>query len=237
MRWRGGRLGVLGEPGGGLLLLHGAGESAQVFQPLLGQLPSAFAIDLPGHGQTDGPGLREVEAYAHWVSELLTAQGWQPAAVGGHSMGGAISLAMALDGPYRPSRLVLIATGGRLRVHPELLAALGQGEFPERFRRAYLSAGASDQLLSEMGDPPVEVTHGDFLACDGFDVLERLGELRSTPALILVGDEDQYTPEKYARTLAREMGAGLEVLPGSGHLLPLEAPWAVASAIARFLAS
>ncbi len=236
MRWQGRRLGVLGEPGGGLLLLHGAGESAQVFRPILRQLPSAFAIDLPGHGGTDGPGLRQVEAYAQWVSELLAAQGWRPAAVGGHSMGGAISLSMALDGPYRPSRLVLISTGGRLRVHPELLAALGQGHFPDRFRRAYLSAHAPDQLLHEMGDPEVEVTYGDFLACDGFDVLERLGELRSTPALILVGDEDQYTPEKYAQTMAREMGAGLEVLPGSGHLLPLEAPLAAAQAIARFLA-
>lgn len=235
MRFGGQRVGLLGRPGDGLLLLHGAGESATVFSQLLRRLPTAFAIDLPGHGETEGSGMRQVESYAEWVSGVLKSAGWAPRAVGGHSLGGAITLSLALSGPFRPSRLVLMSTGGRLRVHPELLGRLAEGEFPERFRRAYLASGSPLHLLTEMGDPPADVTYGDFLACDHFDVLDQLGTIRQTPALILVGDEDQYTPQKYARTLAEKMGAEMVVVPGCGHLLPLEAPEEVATATLRFL--
>ncbi|MHB1842005.1 MAG: alpha/beta fold hydrolase [Sulfobacillus sp.] len=230
------RVTVHGQPGDGLLLLHGAGESADVFSDLLERLPDAFAPDLPGHGQSEGPGLNTVAAYANWVSRLLSTGGWTPQMVGGHSLGGAISLSLALSGPFRPKSLVLIATGGRLRVNGQLLSSLAAGVFPENFRRAYLSPQAPVALLDRMGSTPVAVTYGDFLACDGFDRLDDLTSLQGVPALVLVGTDDQYTPLKYAHALVDAIGAQLLVVEGAGHLLPLEAPQKVAAAIAEFLA-
>lgn len=230
------RVAVFGQPGDGLLLLHGAGESGSVFSELLRRLPDAFALDLPGHGQSEGVGFDSVGAYAAWVSRVLAAGGWEPQAVGGHSMGGAISLALALDGPFRPKALVLIATGGRLRVNPKLLDSLAGGVFPENFRRAYLSPKAPIALLDRMGTAPVASTHGDFLACDGFDRMQELTSLEGTPTLVLCGTDDQYTPLKYAYALRDAIGAELTVVEGAGHLLPLEAPEQVSAAISSFLA-
>lgn len=225
-----------GNPQGRLLLIHGAGEDSDVFRTLLDHLPDAFAPDLPGHGASQGGGCDDVTQYAQWVGRLLREMGASPPAVGGHSMGGAITLALALDGPYPPRALALIATGARLRVHPDLLSALAGGTFPLAFRQAYLGPDAPQDLLDAMGGAPVPVTHGDFLACDRFDVLSRLGEIH-VPTFVAVGTEDKYTPQKYARTLADTLGGELTLFPGAGHLLPMERPRELGASLADFVAA
>jgi pimeloyl-ACP methyl ester carboxylesterase len=62
-----------------------------------------------------------------------------------------------------------------------------------------------------------------------------LEEIR-VPTLVLVGDEDKMTPERFAESLAEGIpGAELEVVPGAGHMLPLEQPDAVVKAVRGFL--
>jgi pimeloyl-ACP methyl ester carboxylesterase len=64
---------------------------------------------------------------------------------------------------------------------------------------------------------------------ESHDKRAALGPLSSVPVRILVGDEDRLTPQRYARFLADAIGsAELTVLPGRGHMLPLETPDTVA---------
>ena len=80
------------------------------------------------------------------------------------------------------------------------------------------------------------VTLGDFLACDRFDVRERLAAIR-TPTLVLTGAEDRLTPLGYGRLLAETIpGARLVEIPGAGHFPQLEQPVPVNAAIREFLA-
>jgi pimeloyl-ACP methyl ester carboxylesterase len=77
--------------------------------------------------------------------------------------------------------------------------------------------------------------YGDFLACDAFDVMDRLGEVKQR-TLIVCGEDDRMTPLRYARTLAERMPeARLEVLPGAGHMAMLEQPQRVNKLIIGFL--
>ena len=227
-----GPVGITGDPRSKLLLIPGAGESGRVFAPLIERLPGAFALDLPGHGETTGEGFRDIGDYASWISRVLEEAHLAPPWIGGHSMGGAVALKLALDGPYRPLGLCLIGSGGRLRVHPDILNGLREGQIPDAFRRAMIGPGAPLALVEEAVRAPSSMTLGDFVACDGFDVLDRLGEIR-LPLLAVVGDEDRYTPVKYARAVTEATGGTLEVIAGAGHLLPLENPSALAAAIAR----
>lgn len=231
---RGERVGILGDPAGDLLLLPGAGGGTQVFARLIERLPRAFAIDLPGHGESAGQGLEDIGAYARWLSRILEDLGLTPSILGGHSMGGAIALHLALDGPYAPKGLCLIASGGRLRVHPDLLAGLRSGAIPEVFRAAMVGRGHPESLVDQAVNAPAPVALADFLACDRFDVLDRLPEI-AVPLLAVVGDEDRYTPVKYARSVVDATQGTLEVIPGSGHLLPLEAPDALARVLTDWL--
>lgn len=88
-----------------LLLLHGAGASTHSWRDLMQPLAQHFRVivpDLPGHGFTT-LGLRNrsgLDAMAHDLRALATAQGWNPAAIVGHSAGGAIALELTRQGPW-----------------------------------------------------------------------------------------------------------------------------------------
>ena len=79
------------------------------------------------------------------------------------------------------------------------------------------------------------VTLADYLACDRFDVRERLAAIR-TPTLVLAGAEDRLTPPAYGRFLAETIpGARLVEIPAVGHFPQLEQPHTVNAAIREFL--
>ncbi len=229
-----GRLAAYGEVGGRCLLVHGAGEDASIFAAQIASVPGIWAVDLPGHGASPGTGLRDVPSYADLVLEIVRSHRPQGVCLGGHSMGGAIVLQAALTDPAQVQGLILMATGGRLRVHPDLLAALQDGEMPQSFVDLMFAPEATPEARASLPQADRRVQYGDFLACDAFDVLARLGEIRQR-ALVLVGDRDRMTPEKYSRTLAQELGAQLEVIPGAGHMLTLEAPQEISRRLRLFL--
>lgn len=229
------RLRAYGNVGAQCLLIHGAGEAAAVFAPQISAVPGCWAVDLPGHGQSEGAGRSSVFEYAELVRELLARHAEGQTVLGGHSMGGAIVLAAALGYPQMLSGLALIATGARLRVHPDLLAALALGRFPESFRTAMVGSAQDVRLVEDLPTPrDSAVTHRDYLACDAFDVLGRLGEIH-LPALVVTGEIDRYTPAKYGRAMAEALGGDFRLVEGAGHLVTLERPEEVNLALKSFL--
>jgi pimeloyl-ACP methyl ester carboxylesterase len=200
-----------------LVLVHGAGGSAELWPRQLDELADVaqlLAPDLPGHGPLGGRGRPSIAAYAEWLDGFLDAVAGEPAVVVGHSMGGAVAQTLALLRPERLAGLVLIATGARLRVVARLV---------ELLRHAPREG------------PPL-VTLGDYLACDRFDVRERLAAIR-TPTLVVAGAEDRLTPLRYARFLAETIpGARLVEIEAAGHFPQLEQPGPVNAAIRAFLA-
>jgi pimeloyl-ACP methyl ester carboxylesterase len=78
------------------------------------------------------------------------------------------------------------------------------------------------------------VLRGDFLACDRFDVMGRLGEVR-LPTLVICGEEDQLTPPKYSQFLVDHIqGARLVTIPEAGHMVMLEKPQETTDTMAGF---
>jgi pimeloyl-ACP methyl ester carboxylesterase len=226
-----------------LLLIHGAGGSHLVWPGAVRSLPGAtvYALDLPGHGRSWGRGRSSIADYARVVVEWMATSGVPPAIWVGHSMGGAIAQWAALHYPECVAGLILVATGARLRVSPQILEGLRSN-----FHRTV-------ELITEWSwgvDPPArlveagrrmllsadpQVMEGDYRACDAFDVMDRLGEIRA-PALVIGGTADRMTPIKYAEYLtAHILDARLVRIERAGHMVMLEQPEAVAEAMRSFL--
>jgi pimeloyl-ACP methyl ester carboxylesterase len=235
-----------GATGAPLLLVHGAGGTHLHWPEALRRLPGrrVIAVDLPGHGASPPPGERAVPAYARRMVELLDALGIPRAVVGGHSMGGAIALTLALEAPERIAGLLLVGTGARLRVTPAIVLASAD---PARWREvgdavagSSFGAGAPAEMAlayaEGLASTAPGILHGDFTACDAFDLMQRLDAVRA-PARIVVGAEDRLTPPKYAAFLRERLpGDGLLVVPGAGHMVTWEAPAAVTREAAALLA-
>jgi pimeloyl-ACP methyl ester carboxylesterase len=226
-----------------VILIHGAGGSHQHWLYQVRDLPQAasYALDLPGHGRSPGPGRDSIGAYGDWLLAFMDGAGLARAVLVGHSMGGAIALDLALRWPGRVAGLGLVATGARLRVAPAILEGIRQD--PAEAVRLITDWAFGPEAPAEMarlgrrqmGQVDPGVLYGDFAACDAFDVRDRLGEV-TAPALVLCGTQDRMTPAKYATFLRDGIaGASLHLIEGAGHMLMIERPQAVTRALVAFL--
>ncbi len=226
-----------------LVLVHGAGGRHIDWPNKVRFLPNTtvYALDLPGHAQSDKPGRDTIDAYADDIETFIQALGLDNVVIVGHSMGGAIGQTLALRGTPQVTGLVLVGTSARLRVG----AAILDNILPD-FRKALkiifkyawsaqarpVQVGLAKRLMAENGP---EVVHGDFTACNNFDVRDRLGEIK-VPTLVISGSEDQMTPAKFGQALAAGIpDAGYVEIFRTGHFLMQEEPDLVAIEIEKFV--
>jgi pimeloyl-ACP methyl ester carboxylesterase len=226
-----------------VVFVHGAGGSHQNWLYQVRDLPqsSTRAVDLPGHGRSEGAGRDSITAYGDWLVAFLDAAGLERVVLVGHSMGGAIALDVALRYPSRLSGLGLVATGARLRVTPVILDGIRQDKDAAVDLICQWAFGpeAPAEMVRlgrrQMGETSADVLYGDLVACDAFDVSSRLAEILS-PTLVLCGTRDQMTPSKYAIYLRDHIaGADLHLIEGAGHMVMVERPHAVGQALSTFL--
>jgi pimeloyl-ACP methyl ester carboxylesterase len=224
-----------------LLYIHGSGYTEDSFRDQVQAFPESDALSLPGHPA--GQAISSVEECAAWLTRYVEWKHADRAVVAGNSLGGAIALQWALDRPDQAAGIILIGTGARLRVSPEIFKMLDD-DWPaciDTLADWALSKTASAELRDRVREwhriVGRDSTRIDYTACNGFDVTNRLGELR-VPALILVGAEDEMTPQKYSTFLHERLaGSTLEIVKDAGHVLAAEKPKETNAAIAAFLAS
>ena len=228
-----------------LVFIHGAGGSSLHWPPQLRRLPGLeiYALDLPGHGDSAGVSADSIAEKAQQVLAWKTSLSLSPCVFAGHSMGGAIAQTLALDHASAAAGLVLVGTGGRLRVIPEILSMTeSSGAYPQAVKiiLTWSFSTSADARLVELAGKrmlqvPAQVVHADFVACDSFDVLPRLGEI-GCPTLVICGSEDQLTPQKYSQHLTERIpDASLVVIADAGHMVMLEQPALVGEQIHEFM--
>ena len=228
-----------------VVLIHGAGGTHLYWPPEIRRLPGyqIFALDLPGHGKSPGTGQQSITAYCTRVTAWLNEVGLDKIIIAGHSMGSAIALMMALEHPSRVYGLILLGAGARLRVHPDFLASSANQANYLTAVKMFIDWGFSPHTPSRlvalasqrMVESPPHVLHGDFMACDGFDITMRLGEI-GCPTLVICGEQDHLTPLRYAQFLVDHIrNTRLETIPGGGHMVMLEKPREVKDTMQRFL--
>jgi pimeloyl-ACP methyl ester carboxylesterase len=228
-----------------VILIHGAGGTNLFWPPQVRRLPNQriLAVDLPGHGRSEGVGHQLIADYAENIREFMGALNLRAAVMIGHSMGSAVALSLAIDFPQRVIGLGLLGSGARMRVAPRILDSAAN---PASFQNAIQLvtensyAASTEPWLKElasrrMAETRPTILHGDFLACNAFSVADQLARI-SAPTLILCGAEDRMTPLKLAESLRDQIGgARLEVIPQAGHMVMLERPGLVAESLMRFL--
>ena len=230
-----------------VVLLHGAGGNHLYWPAEIRRLPRhrVLALDLPGHGKSEGIGQQSIQAYADIVLEWLLSLDLPKAVFLGHSMGAAIALTLALHQPECVLGLGLLSAGARLPVPADILADLVSSttfhKAIEAIRVLAFSASTDPRLIElaigRMAEIRPSVLYSDFLACESFNMVDQLSQIRQ-PALILCGAEDAITPPRHSQLLAGLLpNARLEIVDRAGHMVMLEQPQTVASLLSQFLDS
>jgi pimeloyl-ACP methyl ester carboxylesterase len=236
------------------VFIHGAGMDHTVWalqtRSFAHRGRGVLALDLPGHGRSEGPSLPSIEAMGAWVLAVLEAAGAGHARVAGHSMGSLVALEAAAQGASRIEGLALLGFAPEIPVHPDLLAAARAGTHAAIEMMVAWSFGARTRFGSTLAPglwltgeamrllerAPVLSLAGDLAACDAYRGAARAAADLRCPTLFLVGEEDRMTPAAKAAAFAQRV-AGAEVvrLAGVGHMMPIEDPVATLAALRRVL--
>lgn len=224
-----------------IVLIHGAGGSSLSWTPSVRNIPfqTIYTVDLDGHGSSPLSSLSRVEHYADQIARFLDALKIYKVILAGHSMGGAVAMTVASREPDRVIGLGLIATAARLRLpkdifeltpHPETYIELVDRLISRSFSPT--EARRTTNLVKKqlVGQRQAILTN-DLLACHTFDFNNDLATIEQ-PTMILCGDNDQMTPLRESIHLNNTLPTSeIRILPGKGHMLPIEAPGAIVSGL------
>jgi pimeloyl-ACP methyl ester carboxylesterase len=246
-----------------IVFIHGNPGSHQDFSPnLLGELSESYravAFDRPGHGYSERPSgaAVTVEVQARILSGALKQLSIERPIIVGHSWGGAVALAMALEGQDDLAGLVLLAPAAypgdaapwwTVLPHVPLLGNLFLKTLTpivgRRIVRSSLKEAYHPQLVQEdyaqaaaalwTRPPQIRACTSDDRSLDGSLTLlsERYPEIR-LPVVIVTGDSDLLVrPEEHASRLHQSIsGSKLIRLGGVGHQIPQTRPESVIEAI------
>jgi pimeloyl-ACP methyl ester carboxylesterase len=228
-----------------VILIHGAGGNHLSWPPQIRRLADGriYALDLPGHGKSEGVGKHSVDEYADDVIAFMKELKIREAVIVGISMGSAIALTLALKYPKKVLGLGLLGSGAKLLVAPAILETAGNVNTFESavdmINENCFSANTPQSLLElskrQMMEIRPPVLQGDFLACNVFDVVGQLENI-ILPTLIICGAEDKMTPVKFSELLhARIVNSQLHIVDHTGHMVMLEQPDFVAELLKKFI--
>jgi 3-oxoadipate enol-lactonase len=248
---------VQGE-GPAILLVHGYPLDRTMWREQIDGLDGyrVIAPDLRGMGQSDAPDLGySINIYAADLAALLDALGVDQVVLCGLSMGGYIAFEFLRQWRSRVSGLVLMDTratadDAEARRARDAAAALARDSGAEAIAEAMLPRLLAPSTLAERPDvvhrvramitkTPIAGIVGALAAMrDRPDSEPLLPSLAGLPTLVLSGDSDSLTPPDQARAMAQAIpGARFAVIPGAGHLTPVEQPALVLAQLRDFLQS
>ena len=229
-----------------IVFIHGSGDSARIWHPQIEHFGAerAFAVDLPGHGQRPDmlPAEVSVLDYTRAMHAIIADElHLDHPVIAGHSLGGAIALMMGLEYGPELSGLILISTGARLRVRPDLLEAARTA--PQIATSQLKNLGVASTtintlpaaLINEQVTPGPNVLYRDLTACNAFDCMPRIQEIH-LPVLVICGADDCLTPVKYSQYLYDKIGGStLYIIPDAGHYVMREQPEVVNRTIEQWM--
>ncbi len=193
-----------------------------------------IALDMPNFGDSGRLDTADIDTYASCVAEFLAALEVTDAVVIGHSLGGAVAMALAVHAPIRVNRLLLVDSAPVDGLHtPEEYYPVIERykDDPELLKNALRSVTPTMQdevFLQRLTETAMQMNPiafaGNPRALDRFDYRGRVGEVRKT-VLVVRGELDALITEDMARATAEAFPHGeFRSLEGVGHSVMVEAP-------------
>ena len=233
-----------------VVFIHGAAMDHTIWTPTARHFArhafNVLAVDLPGHGRSEGPAIDQIPALSKWLHEMLKQVDCKDTIVVGHSMGSLIGWDFAANFPSICQKLVLLGTSMPMAVTDQLMNSAANNE-AEAFEMANVWSHSNKGKLGSNSNPGVwmfghgrrlmdrsqdDVFHADLVACN--DAKLDPAEVQC-PTLLILGEADQMTPFRAGVGVADQISnAQVVKLAGCGHSILSEQPNEALDAMINF---
>jgi pimeloyl-ACP methyl ester carboxylesterase len=216
-----------------LFFIHGSGGDHSLWSFQYAHLNKDFnivAVDLPGHGNSEGKGEDDIDEYSRWIKKLLDVLELQNIIIVGHSLGAAIALTFAADFGSMIKGIVAVGGGLKMPVNPAIFELLKkEPETAFDLMCKFSLAKENRQKLAEplkksMAAGNIDALYNDLVACDKMDLTDKVKK-NNLPSLVICGEEDKMTPPQLSRDIAADInGSKTCFIKGAGHMAMMEKP-------------
>ena len=228
--------------------MHGSGLSHIVWslheQFYSSQGFNVLAVDLPGHGDSEGPSLSSIQEISDWVKDLANELNLKKINFIGHSQGCLVGIDFASRYPELIERLVLVAGSYKLPVNQDLLDLAEAGD--EKALLLMMKWGCEGSKAFIGGNPVKkiinstreirEILYVDLRACNNYksgkDSLEKI----NCSTLCIFGDLDKMVPLEVGNKMAEKIkNSKVKVITNCGHMIIFERAFEMRKSVIEFL--
>ena len=231
-----------------ILLMHGSGLSHIVWsfheQFYSTQGFNVLSVDLPGHGNSEGPSLKSIEEISDWIKSLMKKLNIEKIIIIGHSQGALVGIDFAARYPNFILSLVLVAGSYKMPVNQDLIdyaeagdekAILLMMKWGYEGSKAFIGGNPVKKIINSSREIR-EILAVDLNACNNYkDGKESLKKI-SCPTLCIFGDLDKMVPLEVGNKMASMINKSeTKIINNCGHMIIFEKAFEMRKLVKEFL--
>ncbi len=231
-----------------IILLHGSGQSHVVWsltdQYLADLGYNVFALDLPGHGNSEGSSLKSIEEIANWLNKVVRTIGINDLTLLGHSQGCLVALEYFNKFPENIKNLIFVAGSYQIPVNKSLIDLANSGDLESLNLMMKWGYGYSKQFIG--GNPLQKILNSsrevrevlavDLIACNNYKNGINCVKKIKCPTFFVFGELDKMIRLDKGKEFSDLInGSKIHIIKDCGHMIILENAFEMREKVAEFL--
>jgi pimeloyl-ACP methyl ester carboxylesterase len=231
-----------------ILLMHGSGLTHIVWslheQFYASQGFNVLSVDLPGHGNSEGPSLKSIEKISDWIKSLMLKINIEKIIIVGHSQGGLVGIDFASRYPELIEKIILVANSYKMPVNQDLIdlaeagdekAVLLMMKWGYEGSKAFIGGNPVKKIINSARDIR-EVLAVDLNACNNYKNGENVIKKINCPTLCIFGDLDKMVPVKAGLKMSDQINnSEAKIISNCGHMVIFEKAFEMRKLVKEFI--
>ncbi len=231
-----------------IVFLHGSGLSHIVWslaeQFFSSKNYNVLSIDLPGHGNSDGPCLDSIEKIADWMEKVFDKLKLKNLILVGHSQGCLEILEYSSRYKARLKKLVFVGGSNKMPVHPDLIELAQSGhsdavklmmKWGYEGSKKFIGGNPVEKIIQSPRDIS-EILAVDLNACNNYSNGSEAAKVIDLPSMLIFGELDKMVNLEAGKKFSNLIkNSTTHVIKGCGHMIMIEKAFEMREKILEFL--
>ena len=231
-----------------IVFLHGSGLSHIVWslteQFFSNKRYNVLSLDLPGHGNSEGPCLDSIEKIADWLEKVFIELKLDKVIIVGHSQGCLEALEYSYKYKSRLKKIIFIGGSYRMPVNKNLidLASNGDSEAVKLMMKwcyegskKFIGGNPVERIIQSPRDIS-EILAVDLVACNNYSNGSEAAKTINCPTMLIFGEFDKMVNLEVGKKFSSLVKNSITyIVNGSGHMIMIEKVFEMREKILEFL--